>query len=315
MRIESACLLGGTGFVGRAVADHLVERGVRVRIVTRHLPKSRPLWVLPTAEVVVADPHDEVALSAQLEGMDAAVNLCGILNEAGTQTFDGVHADLPRKVVGACRAAGVRHLLHVSALGASEAGPSDYQRSKARGEAAIRESAGSLPFTIFRPSVIFGEHDSFLNLFACLTTILPVVPLASAGARVQPVWVEDVARAIAAVLGDSQAFGKTYELCGPRAYTLAELVAYVAEVAGRRRLIVPLPGWAATLQALVLERLPGRMLTRDNLKSLSVDNVCGSPFPRDFGFQPTTIEAIVPTYLAGGSARARYDAFRNRAGR
>jgi len=315
MRIESACLLGGTGFVGRAVAEHLVERGMRVRIVTRRLSRSRPLWVLPTAEVAVADPHDEVGLSTQLEGMDAVVNLCGILNPTGRQTFDAVHADLPRKIVGACRAAGVRHLVHVSALGASDAGPSDYQRSKARGEAAIRESAGGLPFTIFRPSVIFGEGDNFLNLFARLAAIFPVLPLASATSRVQPVWVEDVARAIGGTLGDSQAFGKTYELCGARAYTLAELVEYVAGVSGRKPWIVPLPGWAATVQAMVLERLPGRMLTRDNLKSLSVDNVCASPFPRDFGFHPSPIEAVVPSYLAGASARARYNTLRHRAGR
>ena len=315
MRIESACLLGGTGFVGRAVAEHLVERGLRVRGVTRRLDRTRPLWVLPTVEIEVADPHDEVALSAQLEGMDAVVNLCGILHERGRNTFDAVHGDLPRMIVGACRAAGVRHLVHVSALGASDAGPSDYQRSKARGEAAIRESAGALPFTIFRPSVIFGEGDNFLNLFARLAAIFPVLPLASANSRVQPVWVEDVARAIAGTLGDAQAYGKTYELCGARPYTLAELVEYVARISGRKPWIVPLPGWAATLQAIVFERLPGKLITRDNLKSLSVDNVCASPFPRTFGFHPSPVEAIVPSYLAGRNARARYNALRHRAGR
>jgi NADH dehydrogenase len=209
----------------------------------------------------------------------------------------------------------VRHLVHLSALGASGAGPSDYQRSKARGEAAIRESAGALPFTIFRPSVIYGEEDNFLNLFARLMAFTPVIPLAAASSRVQPVWVEDVARAIAGALGDSQAFGKTYELCGPHAYTLAELVAFVAQASGRRRWVMPLPGWAATLQALVFEHLPGKLITRDNLKSLSVDNVCASAFPRDFGFQPSPLEAIVPAYFAGRTARARYNLFRHRAGR
>jgi NADH dehydrogenase len=315
MRVESACILGGTGFVGRALAEHLCGRGVRVRVVTRRLLKSRPLWVLPTAEVVVADPHDEVALAAALEGSDAAVNLCGILHETRGATFESVHAELPRKVVGACRAAGVRHLVHMSALGASAEGPSDYQRSKARGEAAVRENAGALPFTIFRPSVIFGEGDNFLNLFARLAAFLPVVPLASAKSRVQPVWVEDVARAMAGALGDGHAAGKTYELCGPQAYTLEELVTFVADATGRKRWIVPLPAWAAQLQALVLEHLPGKMLTRDNLKSLTVDNVCASPFPRDFGFQPAPLESIVPAYLAGATARARYDLFRHRAGR
>lgn len=314
MRVASACLLGGTGFVGRALAEHLCGKGVRVRVVTRRLAKSRALWVLPTVEVAVADVHDEVALAAELEGIDAVVNLCGILHESGARTFESVHAELPRKVVGACRAAGVRHLVHVSALGASDSGPSEYQRTKARGEAAIRESAGGLPFTIFRPSVIYGEEDRFLNLFARLA-VLPVVPLASAGSRVQPVWVEDVARAIAGTLGDSRSNGKTYELCGPQAYTLEALVAFVAHVTGHRPWIVPLPAWAAKLQALVFEHLPGKLITRDNLKSLAVDNVCASPPPPELGFEPASLEAVVPTYLAGRGTRARYNRFRHRAGR
>ena len=315
MPIESVCLLGGTGFVGRAVAEHLYERGLRVRVVTRSVGRSRPLWVVPTVEVVVADPHDEVGLAAQFEGMDAVVNFCGILHETRKQTFERVHVELPRKVVGACRAAGVRHFVHVSALGASESGPSDYQRSKARGEAAIRQAASTLPWTIFRPSIVFGEEDAFLNKFAQLVSLLPFVPLAAAGARLQPVWVEDVARAIASSLGDSQAFGKVYELCGPRAYTLKELVEFVAKTTGHRRAIVGLPGGIATLQALILEHLPGKMLTRDNLKSLSVDNTCANPFPPIFGFQPSRLEAVVPEYLAGRNARARYTLFRYRAGR
>jgi uncharacterized protein YbjT (DUF2867 family) len=281
-----------------------------VRADTRRLARSRPLWVLPTVEVAVADPHDEVDLSACLEGADAVVNLCGILHETRRQTFEAVHAELPRKVVGACRAAGVRHLAHVSALGASENGPSEYQRTKARGETAIREGAGGLPYTIFRPSVIFGEGDRFVNLFAQLLALMPVLPLASAGARMQPVWVEDVARAIAGSLGEAQAFGKTYELCGPRPYTLAEIVEFVAATTGRRRAILELPDWAATLQAFVFEHLPGKLLTRDNLKSLSADNVCTGPFPSVFGLRPSSLEAITPTYLSGHTARARYNRHR-----
>src|SRR5260221_3545125 len=258
MRIQRACLVGGTGFVGRAVADRLCEKGIRVRVLTRRVTRSRALWVLPTLEIAVADPHDEVQLAAQFEGADVVVNLCGILHETRAQTFERVHVELPRKVVGACRAAGVRHLVHVSALGASESGPSDYQRSKARGEAAVREAAAGLAWTIFRPSVIFGEEDAFLNKFAALVALMPVVPLAAARARIQPVWVEDVARAIAASLGDSQAFDKTYELCGPRTYTLKELVEYVASATRRRRLVIWLPAWAASLQPMALEHLPRR---------------------------------------------------------
>ena len=315
MRIQSVCLLGGTGFLGRSVADRLCTAGIRVRVITRRPTRSKALWVLPTVEVVVADPHDEVGLTAHFEGVDAVVNLAGILYETRAQTFERVHVELPRKTVGASRAAGVRHLLHVSALGASESGPSDYQRSKARGEAVVREAAASLGVTIFRPSVIFGEGDSFLNKFAQLASFFPVMPLACPGARIQPVWVEDVAHAIVDSIGNSRAFDKTCELCGPRAYTLKELVELAGEESGHRPVVIGLPSWAATLQAMVFEHLPGKLLTRDNLKSLSVDNVCSGPFPPELGFEPSPIEAVVPDYLAGRNARARYNKFRYRAGR
>jgi len=315
MQVASVCILGGTGFVGRSVADALCARAIRVRVVTRGPTRSRPLWVLPTLEIAVADPHDEVALATQFDGMDAVVNLCGILHPSTGQTFESVHVELPRKVVGACRAAGVGHLLHMSALNASESGPSEYLRSKGRGEAAVREAAASLPYTILRPSVIFGEHDRLLNTFSTLLWFLPAVPLAGAGSRFQPIWVEDVARAISVALGNSQAFNQGYELCGPRTYTLKELVEFVAATTGQRRAVIALPGWAASLQAFVLEHLPGKMITRDNLKSLSVDSVCTGAFPPAFGFQPAPLEAIAPAYLSGRTARARYNLFRYRAGR
>ena len=315
MQVASVCILGGTGFVGRSVAEALCARAIRVRVVTRGPTRSRPLWVLPTLEIAVADPHDEVALATQFDGMDAVVNLCGILHPSGSGTFESVHVELPRKVVGACRAAGVGHLVHMSALGASESGPSEYLRSKGRGEAAVREAAASLPYTILRPSVIFGEHDRLLNTFSMLLSLLPVVPLAAAGARFQPIWVEDVARVVSVALGSSQALNQGYELCGPRTYTLKELVEFVAATTGRRRAVIALPDWAGRMQAFMLEHMPGRMITRDNLKSMTVDSVCAGPFPPIFGFQPAPLEAIAPDYLSGRSARARYKMFRYRAGR
>jgi uncharacterized protein YbjT (DUF2867 family) len=314
MQIASACLIGGSGFVGRAVAEALCERGVRVRVISRGPTRSRPLWVLPTVEISQADPHDEVQLAACFDGMDAVVNLAGILHETGRQTFEAVHVELPRKAVGACRAAGVGHFVHVSAIGAAESGPSAYLRSKGRGENAIRESVASLPWTILRPSVIFGAGDRFLNTFARLLALFPFVPLAGAHARFQPIWVEDVARAVLAVLGNPPAYGRTYELCGPRVYTLKELVEFVGETTGHRRPVIALPAWAGALQAFVLQHLPGRLMTRDNLRSMSVDNVATGSFP-DFGFSPAPLEAVAPQYLAGTATRSRYAPFRYRAGR
>ncbi len=316
MDSQNICILGGSGFVGRALADQLATSGRRVRVVTRSTPRAMPLAVLPTVELLVADPHDPASLAQAFDNMDAVVNLIGILHEGGGGgTFGGAHAELPGKVVDACHQAGVQQLLHMSALGAGESAPSEYQRSKARGEAAIRERAGALPWTIFRPSVIFGEGDRFLNLFASMVRMFPVLPLAGAGARFQPIWVEDVARAFTCALGDSRTFGQAYELGGPRTYTLAELVAFVGSTVGHTPRILPLPGALASLQAFTLEHLPGKLMTRDNLRSMSVDNVATQPFPAVFGFQPAPLEAVVPGYLAGRTSRARYSGYRNQAGR
>jgi NADH dehydrogenase len=247
--------------------------------------------------------------------MDAVVNLVGILHPSRGRGFDAAHVELPRRIARACRAAGVQHLVHVSALGADANGPSEYLRSKARGEAALREAAGAMPWTIFRPSVVFGEGDRFLNLFASLARAFPVIPLAGARARFQPVWVEDVARAIVRSLGESRAFGKVFTLCGPKAYSLEELVAFVCATLGLRRRIVRLPPALARLQAAVLERLPGKLMTRDNLASMSIDNTCGEPFPALFGFTPAPLEAVAPLYLAGATSAGRYQRYRHVAGR
>lgn len=315
MKISSVCILGGSGFVGRAVADELAARGTRIRVVTRRRQGAMHLTVLPTAEVVVADIHDAAALRSAFENMDAVVNLVGILHEAGAQTFQSCHVELPRKVAEACKASGVLQLLHMSALGASDKGPSEYLRSKALGESALREAAGTLPCTVLRPAVIFGEGDRFLNLFATLSRWLAVIPLAGAQARFQPIWVEDVARCFASALGDPRTFGQAYDLGGPRTYTLGELVRYVVQTLGHRRAVVALPSSLANLQAMLLELLPGKLMTRDNLASMSVDNVCSTEFPAVFGFRPAPLEAIVPQYLAGTSSRARYSGYRYYAGR
>lgn len=314
MRISKVCMIGGSGFVGSAIVDQLAAAQKRVRVLTRSRPNAMPLLVLPTVELAVADVHDPAALRRAFEGMDAVINLCGILHETGRQTFESCHVELPRKVAEAAHACGVRHLLHMSALGASADAPSEYLRSKARGEAALRQAAGILPVTIFRPSIIFGARDRFLNLFASLAR-MPVLPLAGARARFQPVWVEDVARCFVDSLGDPRTFVQTYELAGPRVYTLAELVTFAATTAGRKTRIVPLPGPLACAQAFTFEHLPGKLMTRDNLRSMSVDNVASAGFPAIFGFHPSPLEAVVPAYLAPSGARAAYSRHRLYAGR
>jgi NADH dehydrogenase len=315
MKLKSVCILGGSGFVGRAIAEQLASRGVRVRIVTRVLQRAMPMAVLPTVEIMTASPHDVATLKRCFHDMEGVINLVGILHETRNQTFRRCHAELPRDVAEACRANGVRHLLHMSALGASRDGPSEYQRSKAAGEDAVRAAGDALPFTIFRPSIIFGEGDRFVNLFAKMARLFPLIPLAGAKSRLQPVWVEDVARAFAGALGNPRCFGQTYELAGPKVYTLEEIVGYAGEVTGHRARILPLGSGLASLQAFTLEHLPGKLMTRDNLRSLSVDNVASQPFPDVFGFQPSALEAVAPEYLAATTTRARYAAYREHARR
>lgn len=277
----------------------LCGQGLAVRIPTRRreLVKSE-LIVLPTAEVIEANINDPQVLTKLMTGCDAVINLTGILHETSKGDFQRVHSDLTRKIVDVCRANDIRRLVHVSALKAGHDAPSEYLRSKAAGEQQIRAAEASMvQTTIFRPSVIFGHDDSFLNLFAKLADLTPIIPLACPDARFQPVFVEDVARAIVNSLDETRSFSRTFELCGPKVYRLRDLVAYVCTIRGLRRSIVPLSARLSYLQASILEHLPGKLMTRDNLRSMQVDNVCDGAFPRMFGFEPRALETIVPGYL------------------
>ncbi|MBI4754744.1 MAG: complex I NDUFA9 subunit family protein [Betaproteobacteria bacterium] len=318
MEYRNVLLVGGSGFLGSHIAHRLAGSGCRVTVPTRRRSRAAHLLPLPTVDVVEADVHDPHRLAQLMAGQDAVINCVGILHSRSGRPygrdFAQVHVELPRRLVAACRQAGVHRLLHVSALGAARGGPSEYQRSRADGEAAIRETGSGLAWTVFRPSVIFGPGDRFLNLFAGLLRVLPVMPLGGAGTRFQPVYVEDVAAVIADSLPRGESFGHTYELCGPGTYTLAELVRYVGAVTGRRRPVFGLPAALAYVQALLLEFAPGRLMSRDNLRSMQVDNVChGCTLP--FGRQATALESVAPGYLAGQGVRARYTSIRTRAGR
>lgn len=306
-------VLGGSGFVGRHLVARLVDAGNRVIVPTRRRARARHLILLPTVEVVEADVHVPATLAALFRGADAVVNLVGILHETGGETFARAHVELPAQVSAACRAAGVRRLLHMSSLNAAVDAPSAYLRSRGQGEAAV--AASGLAWTVFRPSVIFGREDAFLNLFARLSKWMPVLALASADAKFQPVWVGDVAHCFAHALDDDQTIGQRYDLCGPRVYTLRELVRWVGETTGAVRPIVPLGPRLARAQALVLEHLPGKLMTRDNLDSMRKDSVCECPFPTLFGIAPMTLDAIAPAYLAPEAIRGPYDEYRAQSGR
>jgi NADH dehydrogenase len=303
-------VLGGTGFVGRHVVARLVERGHRVVVPTRRRGGAAHLLPLPTVEVVEADVHDTATLAGLARGAAAVVNLVGILNETGRQTFARAHIELAKTIVAACKAASVARVVQMSGLKADPAGPSRYLRSKGEAEAAV--TASGLAWTIFQPSVIFGPEDSFLNLFARFQRLLPVLALPRADARFQPVYVGDVAECIVRALSLDATVGRRYPLCGPRVYTLRELVRYCGEVAGCPRPILPLGAKLGTLQAFALEFMPGTPMSRDNLASMQQDSVCDCDFPAVFGIAPTALEAVAPGYLGADAARSPYDGMRAR---
>jgi NADH dehydrogenase len=296
------CVLGGSGFVGTELVTRLVHAGHWVRVPTRNLGRVERLRVLATAELRVANVHEPQILSQLFADCDAVVNLIGILNSSGRASFEAVHVQLTARVLAAARAAGVRRLLHVSALGADPHGPSRYLRSKGAAEALLRaapQGASAHPaVTILRPSVIFGPDDSLTNRFAQLLRLSAGwLPLARAGARFAPVSVFDVADAFARALGRHADRAATYELCGPQVMTLEEIVRLTAQVAGLPCHIVPLPDVLGRLQGAVMGLLPGKPFSLDNFRSLSIDCLCRDNGCAALGIRPRPMLAVLPAYL------------------
>ncbi len=304
---------GGNGFVGRHVVAKLVAGGHRVIVPARRREDARALILLPTVDVNECDITDPATLAKTLRGADAFINLVGILNPSGRNTFARLHAEFARDAVAASVAAGVPRYVQMSAINAATDAPSNYLRSK--GEAENFVAGSPLLWTIFRPNVIFGRGDRFLTMFARLGRYLPVMALAGADAQFQPVWVEDVAHCIVHAIGDDATIGQRYELCGPTRYTLREIVVWTLRAAQTPRPVVALPAGLARLQAAILQRLPGKLLTRDNLDSMRVPSICRAPFPAVFGIEPSAMEGLALAWLSPDGMKSRYDEFRIQVGR
>jgi NADH dehydrogenase len=310
------CILGGTGFVGRHLAMQLVTSGNHCRILTRNPRRHLDLRVVNGIELRRGDIFDPDWLKAAFQGYDTIINLVGILNESGpNHSFQRAHVTLGNRVLDACRENNAKRLLHMSALHANEAnGPSSYLKTK--GEAENRAHTLAPPqmkVTSFRPSVIFGPGDSFFNRFADLLRITPgPFPLACPDARFAPVYVGDVAEAFGRALNDRSTWGKHYELCGPRDFTLKELVQYTATQTGLKRQIIGMNDRLSRFQARLLGMLPGKPFSFDNYLSLQVASTCSRDGLGELGIKATDIDAVVPFYLSDRAERRRYQQLRKR---
>jgi len=304
-------VFGGTGFIGRYLVQLLARDGWAIRVAVRH--PGRAQFLRPLGEVGQITPlcvrvQDAEAVAAAVSGAEAVANLTGILFESGRQRFQSVHAEGAKAIAAAAAAAGVKTLVHVSAIGAAPQAPAAYARSKGEGEAAVRAAFPAA--TILRPSVVFGAEDDFFNRFAEMARFSPVLPLIGGGTtRFQPVYVGDVAQALARALGDPACRGKVYELGGPRTYSFKELLQLLLKVIGRRRALVNLPFGLAKLQAGFLELLPKPPLTRDQVTLLRQDNVVaqGALTLADLGIEATAVEAVLPSYLDKFRPGGRYN--------
>lgn len=315
MRIKKITVLGGSGFVGSSLIAKLDAAGYAVTVLTRKREAAKHLILLPNVNVVECNVLEAQTLKQALKGADAVINLIGILHQSRRLRFDVMHHQLPLQIARTCVDLGIKRLIHMSSLQASANAPSEYLRSKAAGEAALASYAKQLNITIFKPSIIFGRDDRFVNLFASLVKCLPFILLAKPNAKFQPIWVEDVASCFASSVQNSLTYGQTYELAGPKVYTFRALVRQIMQTLGIQRPIIGLGDRLSYAQGFMMECLPVQLMSRDNVRSMQVDSVSANAFPALFAIDPAPMEAIIPEYLVDATQRGAYDRFRSLAAR
>ena len=320
-KIKNVLVIGGSGFIGQAVCNQLAQAGHKITVPTRRYEKAKHLLTLPTCQIVEANIHDRATLGRLVTGQDIVVNLLGVLHSKPGkpygQNFRVNHVEFPKALCAAMSKHGVKRIIHISALGVGvqNPAPSMYLRSKTDGETVVKDS--SLAWTMLRPSVVFGRDDNFLNTFAKLAKLLPVIPLAGADARFQPVSVSDVAKAVMACIEDQgkETVHNTYDLVGTEIFTLKELVQLSARAVGKNPLIFGIPDAAAKVQAFLMELAPGEpLMSRDNVDSMKIDNIrtSGRPFPLP---NHECLSVVAHEYLRAKHLPSDLDEFRTRAHR
>lgn len=309
MHAEKLLILGGSGFLGHHLLPKLSKAGHRVTVLTRNRESHRELALVPNVTLRNANVHDPDTLARFLEGQDGVINLVGILNQSGGDTFESVHVELTEKLIDACRRTGVRRLLQMSALKAGQ-GASDYLKSRGRAEAAIRNSG--LDWTLLESSVIFGRDGGLTKRFGDLLKLMPVLPLPRPHARMAPVYVDDVAEAIVRLLQRESSVGQTLELYGPETLELIDIVRKIARALGKRRWVIGMPDALGRIQASVAGLLPGKPFSRDNFLSLRTDSVGTRDGLGQLGIEPHPFADMLP-YMFGDNSRTRgYDLLRQR---
>ena len=315
MHIKNTVVLGGSGFVGSAIVAKLVSAGYQVTVLTRRLDHAKHLSLLPGVTLKVCNVFDAQALRSALQGADAVINLLGILHQSAKTSFTQVHEHLPVQLAKLCQDLGIKRLLHMSSLCAATDAPSLYLRSKGQAEVALAGYAQGLAITVFRPSIIFGRADQFINLFAGLIKHLPLVVLVKPNAKFQPVWVEDVAACFVASLNEPASFGLSYDLVGPKVYTFRALLKAIMQTIGVHKPILGLNDGLSYAQAFLMECLPIKLMSRDNIRSMQQDSVSDQALPEWLDLRPSALETVMPQYLIDQTSRGAYDRFRRKAAR
>ncbi|HJP97390.1 MAG TPA: complex I NDUFA9 subunit family protein [Rhodanobacteraceae bacterium] len=304
MNPPTCLVLGGTGFIGSRLLAALAPSGCRITVLSRNREKGRSINILPNVRSYSADVHDRATLEKYLVGQDAVVNLVGILNETGKATFTHAHVDLTATLIAACRQVGVRRIHQMSSLNAGNRA-SKYLKTRGEAEAQVRNSG--MEWTIYRPSLVYGENDGLIFRFLKLLKMAPALPLAQPHAKIAPVYVGDVAEAIRRCMSDRGTIGKIFELYGPDTLELVRTVRMIRNAAGLRRPVIPLPAALGRLQAGVAEMIPGKPFSRDNFASLGVDSAGSRDGLAELGIEPRRFDAMLPMLLGEYARAYRFD--------